>query len=163
MAKGRSRRGSQTRSPSIRSRREASAFTSRRLPQETYDGLMSPAPGLRRRADVPVDYDRRAWAPGAVSAFRERLERAAYRTKAALRRAESIRRAASREPSVLSQNWHKGLLTAGIAVGGSVRTVPKFVVCARRAVRREVMHATGKAGIAGQRKPMFTKDSMVRC
>lgn len=36
-------------------------------------------------------------------------------------------------------------------------------VCASRAIREEVMHAIGKSGKRGQKSPIWTKKSKVRC
>ena len=37
------------------------------------------------------------------------------------------------------------------------------VVCSRRSVRKRVLHATRKSGIVGQRRPIWNKNSKIRC
>lgn len=39
----------------------------------------------------------------------------------------------------------------------------KVVICVRRSMRTEVLHATGKAGKGGQRKPRYNAHSNIRC
>lgn len=39
----------------------------------------------------------------------------------------------------------------------------KMVICLKRKMRREVMHALGLSGIKGQKSPKFNKFSTVRC
>lgn len=49
---------------------------------------------------------------------------------------------------------HTGVISAPV--------VPKSI-CDSRREREEVIHATGKAGRRGQRRPLWTKQSRVRC
>lgn len=45
----------------------------------------------------------------------------------------------------------------------SVGEIRRAVICAKRGVRKEVMHALGHAGGSGQRSPRFNRSSSVRC
>lgn len=51
--------------------------------------------------------------------------------------------------------------TAYVSGSNSVRA--RYLICAARQARREVMHALGYAGSGGQKRPRFTPESNVRC
>lgn len=42
-------------------------------------------------------------------------------------------------------------------------TIRKLSTCVRRKIREEVLHALGKTGSSGQRKPRFTSESKIKC
>lgn len=56
-----------------------------------------------------------------------------------------------------------GAARARAVVAKVARLNPQLLVCAKRAIRKQVLHALGQAGRAGQRRPRFTAASKVKC
>lgn len=52
---------------------------------------------------------------------------------------------------------------AKLAAAGAVTVAQRASVCVGRSQRKEVMFATNKAGRVGQKSPVWTKKSKVRC
>jgi hypothetical protein len=52
---------------------------------------------------------------------------------------------------------------ADTTTGNRAPAVGKEKVCENRHVRREVMHALGKSGKGGQKKPVWTEKSKIKC
>lgn len=44
-----------------------------------------------------------------------------------------------------------------------VQEINKAFVCAKRKVRKEIMHAIKKTGQGGQKKPKYNKDTHIKC
>lgn len=94
-----------------------------------------------------------------------------------LRLSKSIRRETPFQPQISSQRRASGLkVTAKTSQAPKAFKTRKLVtktltptekkhrlVCAKRATRKEVMHAIKKAGHSGQRKPTFNKERNIKC
>lgn len=71
---------------------------------------------------------------------------------------------AFRRPISTFKLFTQGVKTAPVAFGSMGRTaVTTRDICFSRSQRKEVLHATGKAGKLGQRRPVYTDASKVRC
>lgn len=159
MSRSRSRRSSYT-----QRRRVTVANANRRLPQSVaknisldnneyllYTGANAIALG-ELYGEVE---DRRRWNPEGSSAAAASFDSPRHRL-----RAFQSRRSTRIQGSTSVPFGFGGLLEES---GVAFRRPSRVLVCVRRRIRREVMHAFGKAGKVGQKRPRRGPYSSVRC
>lgn len=106
-------------------------------------------PIARRSLPLTVYEDRRLWnpvKPSPARAFSRRVARIVEH---------------NRNVNIPSRSSHRSLPLPATRFAFSV---PRdVIVCVRRKVRKEVIHASGRAGRRGQRRPRRNEYSDVRC
>lgn len=135
---------------SSKSRRVVRSNANRRLPIFSPPRSVSPLPP--RRAALRLFEDRREWHPDGP-------DRAAKRFSGSRRPLRLVDRKMS-NPDRFAHLRKFPSQTKAIVAFSEPSDV---VVCVRRSIRREVMHATGKAGRRGQKKPKFNALSKISC
>lgn len=109
-------------------------------------------------------YEKRLLLSPWSAAFSRPLQRAVIRSPMVQRPTLRPQLQAFRRPISTFKLFSSGVKTAPVASGSMGRTaVTTRDICFSRAQRKEVLHATGKAGKLGQRRPVYTDASKVRC
>lgn len=142
----------------FRRRRDADVISNRRLPvsisKSRFGRALAPGIGEGLR----VFEDRRTWHPEgswrtaiSFSGNRHRLQDVARRSRERMGKMSK----AGKMLAVVPGQMEPGVI--------AFQNPARVVVCARRQRRKEVLHALGKTGITGQRKPRFNWLSDISC
>lgn len=122
--------------------RDVNNIANRRLPRSTIKIY-------RRREPLTVYEDRRKWHPEGTRAPARSFSSTRHRLRAVLPK---------RVQGTFSLS---SLYSPPIAVG--FREPNRVLICVRRQIRREVLHAKRIAGGSGFKKPKYNEYSRVRC
>lgn len=132
-----------------RMRRDTSAIANRRLP---VSALYSPVPYTN--SYLRTIEDRRSYHPEGTYRPARLFNESRHRLRAiSASRSRSVARSRYRAPQGFGQLVHSV---------GFVRP-QKVLICVRRKIRREVLHAKGVAGRRGLRRPKYNWYSQVSC
>lgn len=144
-----SRRGYERSESGYRSTgRDAFDISKRSLPLfNVFDSFSS-----RRSSFLSSIEDRRTWNP-------EGPYRPARSFSDGAHRLVTVRPSSSRPVRLSSSSWTPAFPSAGVAF----RESPRVLICARRKIRREVLHAKGVAGSKGLKKYRRSFYSSVSC
>ena len=135
---------SRTRPNKARARRDATDIANRRLPRtDIIDPYLSPSP---LKSDLRAFEDRRQWYPGT-------------RPAASPRSREHLLEVFPNVNRKIERPVKRRLYGSAQITFSDVDTL----VCVRRGRRKEVLHALGKAGRRGQKRPRFNSMSKVSC
>lgn len=128
-----------------RKRRDNSSIANRRLPLSFSRPLLSPFPLIEIE-------DRRQWHPEGEYAPARSFSRSRHRLTLPRQRRQITRKSSlqkvfySQVPSVVS--FYEPL---------------KVLICVRRSIRKEVLHALNKTGRRGQKRPRYNFYSSISC
>lgn len=120
------------------------------LPRFDINSLLSP------KAPLSLYEDRRQWNPEDIYAPARSFTKTRHRLTVVN---ENLTRNRTKPQTVGDIRRRSDGTLARIAF----QNPDKVLICARRQIRREVMHAFGKAGRGGQKSPKFNEYSKISC
>lgn len=133
-----------------RRRANPDSFANHRLPTFHATPVPYSSPFLRQIED------RRFFHP---EGFRAPAQTIRSRRSRSLVVSQPSRRALQSATRSTMRSWLPGTLPSGIRF----QAPEDVVICVRRSIRREVLHAFRKTGRRGQRKPRFSFHSKIKC